>query len=274
MEQPYVDDFLKYKKIYDDAAPNTLKNYVIDLRIFFEFTEGKFNVNNKTINNFVEYLLNEKKEKRSTINRRLSALKSYYNYLYNEEIIERNPGSKIKYLRKEPPKLKNILPQDEIFKILDKIDDVRDRALLETLYSTGIRESELSALNIQDIDFENKLITIIKAKNRKYRIIPISDEALKWIKAYLGARKDGPLFLNNKYKRLGTRGIYNICKKYFNIPPHDLRHSFGTHMIMKTNNPKAVAEMMGHSNTKVTEIYQHYNTDYLSEIYKKSGMNR
>lgn len=274
MKMPYVDEFLDYYRIYRDASKYTIVNYKKDMEVFFEFTNGKYNVSKLTIMKYTKYLLKEKKLKNTTVNRRLSSLKSYFNYLYNEEIIDNNPGNHIRFVKKPKIKHRNLPSQKEIFKVLDKIDDVRDRALLETLYSTGVREGELSALNIEDIDFENKIVTIF-GKGGKTRIVPISNKALEYITAYIKSRKEGALFLNNRYTRLGERSIYNIVKKYFNMSPHELRHCFSTHILTKTGNIKAVSELLGHSSIAVTEkIYVHFNINNLKEVYKNSGMDR
>lgn len=272
---PHQKEFLKFMEVYRKASKATLLNYPLDLKSFYDFSGGKININKTTIDGYVEFLLQEKKEARSTINRRLSCLKSYFNFLYNEEILERNPGEKIRFLKKDANKIKKIPKQEKIFETLDAIENLRDRALLETIYCTGLRESEASNLNIEHVDFENGIIAVIKSKGDKSRAIPISNNALKLIKAYLGSRTSGPVFLNNRYKRLGTRSIYNICKLYFDFPPHDLRHSFGTHMLAKTGNLKAVSEMMGHSDMQTTaNIYSHLSSDYLADIYKGGGMDR
>jgi len=271
-KQPYVDEFFDYMKMIKDSSDKTIINYKNDLKVFFDFTEGEFNVNKSKIDAFTAYLINERKESRSTVNRRLSALKSYYNFLINDEIINRAP--KIKFLKLNQSPIIEVMSQKEIFKILDNIDDLRDRALLETLYATGAREFEISNLNIENIYFEEKLIHIVNGKRKKARIVPISKEAIKWIKAYIGSRKSGPVFLNNKKTRLQTRGIYNICMKYFNIAPHQLRHAFATHMIQKTGNVKGVSEMLGHSNIRTTERYTHLSKgEFLSDIYE-GGMDR
>ncbi len=181
----------------------------------------------------------------------------------------------------DPEKTKKIIQKKELIKIIDSITDVKHRAVVETLYSTGIREGELSALNIDSVDFENGLVVIersssksSKTKSGKTRIVPIGDEALKWIKAYLGKRKDGPLFLNNKYKRLGEKGIYNIVKSYFDFSPHELRHAFATHLIAETGNIKATSEMLGHANVAMTErIYTHLSVQHLKDVHNK-GMGR
>lgn len=274
MELPYVEEFLDNQRIYFNASKYTIVNYRNDLKIFFGFTKGRYTIRKNTIINYTDYLLNERKEAKSTINRRLSSLKSYFNYIYNEEIINYNPGDNIKFLKLNKPRPKQLPSQDYIFKVLDSINHLRDRALLETLYGTGVREGELSALNIQDVDFENKLLYVFKAKGDEPRVVPISNKALEYIKAYIKSRKEGPLFLNNRYTRLGERSIYNIVTKYFDMPPHDLRHCFATHLLAKTGNLKGVSELLGHSSIEVTErIYTHFNMDNLKEIYNKGGMN-
>ena len=251
IEVPYLDEYLKYMKTIKLSSKYTLTNYPIHLRDFFEFSEGKYNVTAPTINNkYVTHLLEIKKFARTTINAKLSALRSYFHFLYNEEIIDKNIAEKINLLDEEEKEQKKVLSQEKIFKILDEIDDVRDRALLETIYATGIREGECSALNIEHIDFNNMLVTILKGKGRnggKTRIVPINKTAIKWIKAYIRARKTGPLFLNNRSERLGARTIYNVVTKYFPFSPHDLRHCFATHLIKKTGNIKGVSQMLGHS---------------------------
>lgn len=271
---PYFDEFVRYKILYEDISQNTIKNYEIHLRTFYEFTGGKININKVTIENYIEHRLKVVKEARSTVQARLMALKSYFKYLFDENIIDRDVSKYIKGIKLDPQKAKKIPDEEEIFKKLEAIDDVRDRALMETLYATGVREEELSNLNIEDIDFKNKLIVVNRGKRKKSRIIPINDEALKWIKAYIGVRKQGPLFLNNRRTRLGTRSIYSICKSYFDMPPHDLRHIFATHMLANTNNPEAVKEMLGHTDVRFTmKQYTHLASNHLSKIYK-GGMKR
>jgi site-specific recombinase XerD len=266
---PHLDDFINHKITYDDIAKNTIINYPIDLKKFLDFTEGNLIANKNVFDSFINHLFKEKKEARSTINRRISAIKSFYNYLYDEEIVEVNYGKKIKYLKTDPIEPKKIMKQKEIFKILDGINHLRNKAILETIYTTGIRESELTDLDIENIDFENQLIAVIKAKGRKTRVIPINESSLKLIKAYIGVRKSGPVFLNNRRGRLTPRSIITICHKYFDFPPHDLRHSFATHMIAKTGNIKAVSELLGHSSIQITEkTYTHLSSEYLKDIYK------
>lgn len=268
IKMPYLNDWLSHLKVYHNISEYTEKNYPIHLRKFFEFTNGRYNVNKITIEKFTKYLLEEKKEARSTINARLSALRSYFHFLYNEEIIDRKIANNIELIKEEPKEMKKLMSQKQVFKILDSITDVRDRALLETIYTTGIREGECSNLNIENIYFEDGLLSVIKGKGKKSRTIPISKTALKWLRAYIGARKSGPLFLNNRNGRLGERSIYNIVTKYFNFSPHELRHCFATHLIVKTGNIKGVSNMLGHSSIRMTEeIYTHINTEDLKNIY-------
>lgn len=276
VEVPFLDDYLNHMKSIELASPYTLTNYPIHLRNFFEFTNGRYNVNNHTINKYRMYLLEEKKFARTTVNAKLSCLRSYFHYLYNEEHVDRNIAEKIELLNLEEREPKKLITQEQVFKILDSIEDLRDRALLETLYATGVREGELSALNIEHIDFNNNLVTVLKGKGKKggkTRVIPISNTALKWIKAYIASRKVGPLFLNNRAGRIGERSIYNIVTKYFqNMSPHDLRHCYATHLIKKTGNMKGVSQMLGHSSTRMTEyIYTHLDAEDLKDIYKNGG---
>jgi integrase/recombinase XerC len=276
--RPHVQDFLNYIEVYKDASDYTVANYKIDLDWFFNFTEGEIPLDIKTLTAFTNYLLKEKGDKRSTIRRRLSALKSYYNYLYNEEIINIDVAKKIKFIKADPVDKLEVPSQKDIFKVLDGINYLRDRALLELIYSTGMREGESCNLKIEHINFTNKFIFIENGriakgnKGRKARVTPISDRALKYIKAYIGVRKDGYVFLNARTNKLTTRTVYNICRKHFDLPPHDLRHSFATHMIAETGNTKAVAEMLGHSNEKMTERYTHLAIDHLTKVYDKGGM--
>jgi integrase/recombinase XerC/integrase/recombinase XerD len=278
VEVPFLDDYLKHMEKIELASKYTLTNYPIHLRNFFEFTNGRYNVNNHTINKYRIYLLEEKQFARSTVNAKLSCLRSYFHFLYNEEHVDRNIAEKIELLDLEEKEPKKLITQEKVFKILDSIDDLRDRALLETLYATGVREGELSALNIEHIDFNNNLVTVLKGKGKKggkTRVIPINNTALKWLKAYMGARKSGPLFLNNRSTILGERSIYNIVTKYFPFSPHDLRHCFATHLIKKTGNMKGVSQMLGHSSLRMTEfIYTHLDAEDLKDIYKSGGMDR
>lgn len=272
VEVPFLDEYLGYMKKIKLASDYTLINYPIHLRDFFQFTGGKYNVTTPTINNkYRMHLLEERKFARSTINAKLSALRSYYHFLYDEEHIDRNIAEKIELIEEENKEPKKVLSQQQVFKILDEVTDLRDRALLETLYTTGIREGELTAVNIENVDFENRLLYVIKGKGKKggkTRIIPISKTALKWVKAYIGSRKQGVLFLNNRGSRLSERSVYNIVKKYFPCSPHELRHCFATHMIVKTGNMKGVSEMLGHSSVQMTEqIYTHISTEDLQNIY-------
>ena len=274
VEQPHVEEFLKYIKIYKSASKHTIVNYRGDMKIFFEFTNGKYPQNMNIIRDYTEYLIKERKEAKSTANRRLSALRSYYHYLYDEEIINKKIGDKIKLLKLDEIEEVEVPTKEEILTILNNVDHVRNRAILETMYSNGIREAELCALDITDIDFQNKFISIIKGKGAKSRTIPISNIALKYIKAYIGNRNKGAVFLNNRHHRMGTRSIYNIVMEHCGFAPHMLRHSFATHAIMTSGNMKAVSEILGHASVLITEKrYTHLTKQHLKNSYKNMGMD-
>jgi site-specific recombinase XerD len=275
--RPHVKEFLNYIEVYKNVEENTIKNYKIDMDWFFQYTSGEIPLDVKTLTAYTNYLLKEKGDKRSTIRRRLSSLKSYYNYLYDEELINVDVAKKIKYIKADPQAELEVMSKKDIFKILNGIVLLRDKALLELIYSTGIREGECSNLQIEHINFEHQFIAIIRTKgnkSKKPRLVPTSERALKYVKAYMGVRKEGPLFLNQQARKLSTRSIYNICMRHFNLPPHHLRHAFATHMIAETGNTKAVADMLGHANEKMTEKYVHLAIDNLQYVYKKGGMEK
>lgn len=272
--RPHVKEFFSYLQTYKNVEDITIANYKVDLDLFFGHTQGQIPLDIRTITAYTTWLLNVKGDKRSSVRRRLSSLKSYYNFLYDEEYINVDVAKKIKYIKADPAEIKTVIPKKIIFKTLDSIIYLRDRALLETIYSTGIRESEACKLNIEDINWESKFLLVIRSKRKKSRVTPISDRALKYIKAYIGVRKTGPVFLNNRSGRISTRSVYTICVKYFNVPPHDLRHAFATHMIAETGNTKAVSEMLGHASEKMTEKYTHLVADHLVTVYRKGRMEK
>jgi len=187
------------------------------------------------------------------------------------------------------PKQEKHLPlfftEEEVTKLIGsvKLDDergFRDRAVIETFYSTGIRVSELVGLNIEDIDFIGAVIKVL-GKGKKERIVPIGDIALAAIRAYLERRKKeqeaGALFLNKSGKRITDRGIRNIIDKYIRIAsirqgvsPHTLRHSFATHLLNRGADLRSVQELLGHVNLSTTQIYTHLTTEKLKKVYDKA----
>ncbi len=232
-------------------------------------------------------LLNGNNYSKATIARKLATLRSFYKYLVKTNHIESNPLSSIR-TPKQDKKLPRFLEYDEVKKLLETppLDNwlgARDRAILETLYSTGIRVSELVALNMDDIDFLGEIVHI-RGKGKKERITPISSTALQSIQHYMEFRnkraqnnnnfESKVLFVNKHGRRLSTRSVRRKMDKYLkmcgmdpNISPHTLRHSFATHMLNNGADLRSVQELLGHQSLSTTQIYTHLTTKKLKEVY-------
>jgi len=232
-------------------------------------------------------LLNEKQYSKATIARKLATLRSFYKFLVKRNHISSNPVVSIRTPKQEK-KLPRFLEYEEVKKLLNTPPvntwlGARDRAILETLYSTGIRVSELVALNMDDIDFLGEVVHI-RGKGKKERIAPIGSSALQVIQHYMEyrnkrAQSNGNfdskvLFVNKHGKRLSTRSVRRKMDKYLkmsgldpDISPHTLRHSFATHMLNNGADLRSVQELLGHQSLSTTQIYTHLTTTRLKEVY-------
>jgi len=234
--------------------------------------------------------LNEKQYSKSTIARKLATLRSFYKFLVKRGQIDSNPVEVIRTPKQEK-KLPRFLEYEEVKKLLDTPPltnwlGARDRAILETLYSTGIRVSELVALNMDDVDFLGEVVHI-RGKGKKERITPIGSSALQVIQHYMEFRNKRAqsnsnfdskvLFVNKHGSRLSTRSVRRKMDKYLKIAgldpqisPHTLRHSFATHMLNNGADLRSVQELLGHQSLSTTQIYTHLTTNKLKEVYEKS----
>jgi integrase/recombinase XerC len=235
-----------------------------------------------------------KKNKKSTVARKLSALRSFFRYLVKHGAILENPIDAI-LTPKQDKAIPVYLAIDDMFRLLESIETdtllgLRNRALFETLYSCGIRVSELSNMNIEDLDFSAGLIRVI-GKGNKERLVPVGGKAIEAIRAYrqrlrteavadfeiMGLDKKGPLFLNKNKGRLTARSIARIldqlakaCGLSIPISPHALRHTFATHMLDAGADLRAVQELLGHKSLSTTQKYTHVSIDRLMETYDKA----
>jgi site-specific recombinase XerD len=227
-------------------------------------------------------VLKEKNLKSRSIARKLSALRSFFRFLTREGFIKANPVASI-----VSPKLDKHLPQflteDEAGRLIESSipknnSGLRDRAILETFYSTGIRISELVGLNLDDVDFISGIVKV-RGKGKKERLVPIGDHAINAIRAYLDKRKkqSQALFLNPSLSRISDRGVRYIFKKYIRaagirqgVSPHTLRHSFATHLLNRGADLRTVQELLGHANLGTTQIYTHLTTERLKNVYDKA----
>lgn len=281
----YIEKFLNYLKIEKEYSQHTLLNYTIDLRYFSSFLRGKSieEVDSFDIRKFLAEL-KAKDFSKKTIARRISCLRSFFRFLVREGYIRNNP-----FLAIRTPKLDRKLPLfltvDEVTKLIESPEEdlpgLRDRAILETIYSTGIRISELVGLNIEDIDFIGGAVKV-RGKGKKERLVPIGDKALKAIKNYLEKRsplfkENKAIFLNNRGRRITVRGVRLIVDKYVaktalreKVSPHTLRHSFATHLLERGADLRAVQELLGHASLSTTQIYTHVTAEHLRSVYEKA----
>ena len=276
----YINQFLKYLSDELNYSNYTIKNYQIDLNSFFDFAKD----NKVTFDLIRDYLaqLHMKDYSKKTIARKISALKSFYKYLYNEQLINDNPTILLSNPKLDK-KLPKVLNYEELAKILDCIDDgivgIRNKLVLEMLYSTGIRVSELVNIKIEDIDIGEKKIRIL-GKGNKERIVYFGTLCLEKLNDYLKIRDNFNingnqyLFLNKQGNKLSDRSVRFIIEDLalkanlkMHISPHVLRHTFATHMLNEGADLKSVQELLGHENLSTTQIYTHVSNEHLRKTY-------
>ncbi len=314
-----VQDFLSYLRFDKRFSEHTAKCYGADLTQFARHlsdstqsqpddaqtsfqqgdsavataTQTKTKVDqalvNADVNTVREYLavLNEKQYSKATIARKLATLRSFYKFLVKRNLVDSNPVTVIK-TPKQDKKLPRFLEFEEVKRLLETPPlnnwlGARDRAILEVLYSTGIRVSELVSLNLDDIDFLGEVVHI-RGKGKKERISPIGSSALQAIQHYMEFRNKRAqssnnfdpkvLFVNKHGQRLSTRSVRRKMDKYLkmagldpSISPHTLRHSFATHMLNNGADLRSVQELLGHQSLSTTQVYTHLTTSKIKEVY-------
>ena len=284
-----MEDFLKYIKIEKNYSENTIISYKKDLVEYEEYLKEKnTNIKNtdyKFVRSYLTYMFDKKYEKK-TISRHISTLRSYYKYLYEEKKINKNPMELISNPKLDK-KLRNFLYYDEL-EILLNIPDrstvlgLRDALILELLYSTGIRVSELINIKMKDINRSNKKI-LIMGKGSKERYVLYGEVLSKLLDLYLDEsrsklnKNSEYLILNKNGNKITDRGIRliisNILKKGsldFHVSPHTLRHTFATHMLENGADLKSVQELLGHENLSTTQVYTHVTNERLRSVYLKT----
>jgi len=283
-----VRSFLTYLHIERKASPHTLRNYGQDLRQFLDFLrrdEGILGspqqVESITIRSFMALRANQGDSK-ATRSRKLSAIRSLFRYLAREGQITRNPGEAVRGPKQER-KLPTVLTADDAKRLMDdciRPRSFRDQALLETLYSSGARVSEVVNLNLDDVDLHEGIATVL-GKGRKERIVPLGTHAVRALTAYrrsLPAGTDsGPLFRNQRGGRLTTRSVERLVAKaardlpnFPSLSPHGLRHSFATHLLDGGVDLRAIQELLGHVSVSTTQRYTHVALDRIMEAYDKA----
>lgn len=289
MEQ-YVDDFINFLSIERNLANNTIQAYATDLVDYLNYLD-KINIDSPGkieaahVSGYVVDL--SKRDINSlSIARKLSAIRMFHRFLYGENITHSNPAESITF-PKFTKKLPVVLDQFEMQRLLDQPDDedklgLRDKAMLEFAYATGVRVSELLAVQITDLLFDQELVRVL-GKGSKVRIIPIGENAIYYVQEYCkssrlllqNAESKGIVFLNHHGRKMSRMGFWKILKKYTlmagitkPVKPHTLRHSFATHLIEGGADLRAVQEMLGHVSISTTQIYTHLDREYLKEVHR------
>ncbi|HUR00567.1 MAG TPA: tyrosine recombinase XerC [Gemmatimonadaceae bacterium] len=301
-QNPEVSDFLLHMEKERDVSPHTLKAYRRDLDELLEYLASYYGENTWSwqgidrlaIRGFLAHLTRKKLSKR-TIARALSAVRSFYTYLHRNEVVEANPARGV-----SSPKLERYLPgyldraqiellfQSAELKAQDgKFVDVRNNAIVELFYSTGMRLSELRGINRGDLDLLSQQVKV-RGKGRKERIIPVGDHAQLALRNYESKRDDlirneipgadrMAFFLSSRGKRISVRAIQSAVTGFLDridedagLSTHSLRHTFATHLLDAGADLRAVQELLGHASISTTQIYTHTSVERLKEVYRKS----
>ena len=284
-----INNFIEYLEYEKGYSKKTIISYEKDLELFnIYLKENKItNINNIDYNTIRKYLshLHDKKYESSSISRKISTLRSFFKYNLKEKNIKNNPMTLISNPKKEK-KLPKYLNYEEMERLLNSIDTselegIRDRLIIELLYSTGIRVSELVNIKIKDINIHEEQIKIL-GKGNKERIVLFGEKAKESIRLYLNEYKEffqgnilnNYLLINKKGKQLTTNKVELIVKDVLrksalklNISPHTLRHTFATHMLDSGADLKSVQELLGHENLKTTAIYTHVSNERLKNVF-------
>jgi len=295
----WIGKYIDYLRFQKNASEHTLRNYLSDLRQFLEFLthqpdgeerpEPELNqVDNLTIREFLGTLYKRGNRKASAA-RKLATIRSFMKYLSSQGAIAANPAKIVASPRPEK-RLPDCLPLEIAAELVEAPDTrtvlgKRDRAILELLYASGLRVSELVGADINDIDFDDELIHVL-GKGRKQRIVPFGQKARAALEDYLAARsepenqtgrnsKNDALFLNFRGGRLTSRAVEKIVDRYvtflaqrMRVHPHTLRHTFATHMLNSGADLRSIQELLGHESLSTTQKYTHVSTEQLMRVYQ------
>ena len=278
-----INDYITYLKIERQLSPNTIDSYKRDLDDFYKFTNKSYKfIDKDDLINYIGYL--NKKISARSINRHIVSIKNYFKFLERNNYIKNNPCIDITGL-KTPKKMPRVLSEDDIDNLLDiKLTDAysyRNKAMLELMYSSGLRVSELLNLEVNNIDFNMNLVRVY-GKGSKERIVPIDDIATKYLRDYISVyrytllknKESDLLFLNSRGSKLSRQGFFKILKGIAKekgikkeLSPHTIRHSFATHLLNNGADLRSMQTMLGHENIETTQIYTHVSNNYVKENY-------
>ena len=292
----HIPNFLQYLQFEKRYSQHTVKSYKTDLEQFYSFLSDTYDlksvqqVTHSIIRSWIVKLLEQDISARS-INRKIATLKTYFKFLIREGKIKKNPVNKVASL-KNSKKLPEFVDQESIHILFDQIEfensfeGLRDRLVLELLYATGIRRSEIIGLTNQAVDEKNCTIKVLGKRNKE-RLIPYNSPLNDLIKIYKENRDNsievnttdanGPLLVTNKGKIFYPKLVYRIVNKYLSMittlnkrSPHILRHTFATHLLNNGADINAIKELLGHANLAATQVYTHNTIDKLKDVYKQA----
>jgi integrase/recombinase XerC len=296
-----IERYVNYLRYERNASPHTIRNYQSDLRQFRDYLKGgdaKATVDVRSIDalrirGFLAFLF-EREKKKTSIARKLAAVRAFYKFLAKDHVLAQNPTSTV-----STPKLDKMLPrimtEEEMNSFLDRVAEAarnadprirRDRAILELLYASGLRVSELVGLDLRSVNFGDGML-LVRGKGRKERIVPFGSKAKQALDDYLPVRErilmeakkggQAALFLNARGDRLTTRSIDRLVKKYVRtygpnvkVSPHSLRHAFASHLLTEGADLRAIQEMLGHRSLATTQKYTQVSIKQLMDVYDKT----
>ncbi len=295
-----IERYIQYLQYERNASPHTVRNYRSDLRQFRDFLapgrpEQRVDIKHIDALRIRSYLahLFEREKKKSSIARKLAAVRAFFKFLKRDRILEANPAKEVS-TPKLDKRLPRILTEEELNSLLDRLAEAaalgdprmkRDRAILELLYASGLRVSELVGLDLRSVNFGDSIV-LVRGKGRKERIVPFGSKAKQALTEYLPLRErilnenhtgEAALFLNTRGRRLTTRSVDRLVKQYVRtfgpnvkVSPHSLRHAFASHLLSEGADLRAIQEMLGHTSLATTQKYTQVSIKQLIDVYDKT----
>ena len=299
-----IERYVNYLRYEKNASPHTVRNYRSDLLQFRDFlrsSNAEISIDVRSIDalgirGYLSYLF-EKGEKKSSVARKLAAVRAFFKFLGRERVLEASPAATIS-TPKLDKKLPRIMTEEEMNTFLDRVAEAvkggealmrRDRAILEMLYASGLRVSELVGLDLRSVNFGDAML-LVRGKGRKERIVPFGSKAKQALEEYLPVREtilkerkrsgQAALFLNAQGERLTTRSVDRLVKKYvrafgllqsgMKVSPHSLRHAFASHLLTEGADLRAIQEMLGHASLATTQKYTQLSIKQLIDVYDRT----
>lgn len=293
----YVQDYLLHLSVERSLGRRTVVEYEADLDDFFKWLEPLFEegmefeqLDTRTVREYLAHLRHDRDYTPNGLNRKIACLKGYFSWLEQEKLLSANPMTRVRSA-KEARALPKVLSPDEINRLLETVEErigetrnrelaLRDRAIFELFYATGIRLSELVALDVDDVNFDRLTLRVV-GKGQKERVVFFNDTAAVALEEYLfgspRSKPGGPIFLNRYGARISQRGVEKMFTQVLNLSgldkhasPHTLRHSFATHLLEGGSDLVTIKELLGHESLQTTQVYTNLTRNRMREVYERS----